>query len=188
LDFICAPKAYDESSFCGRDDIYKLDSCDSFASQINLCFTVDGFDGENVTIKRRENDIVWKNHDFSECEKEVCLNETGFVTQGKCKGDMSLCVDGECLNKSNTVNDINWIVVLEIEGVNCTELAVNSTLTTISDLSGVIPEEIIVGVEIDDDGQIVRVYVFIDDEEAAYNIANFTEECVNITSEDDSSE
>ena len=173
LELVCVPPNYTADKFCGRTDLYKSDSCEEVSAQINRCFGVSVDEGDgSVVIAQRENSTAWVNQ-TNGCMNFTCDNKTGPAALAICKSDDEvnrMCVDGACVEE-RAKEEIAWIVEIDIEKTDAAEVNTTELKAEISDMCHLDPERITIATEVDENGQVVRVLVFVDSKDSAQVIA-----------------
>ena len=82
-----------------------------------------------------------------------------------------VCKDDECVPYESLDKDV-WSVEISFENeINATDLNTTEIIEWIVAQTNVDISEVDIGVEVNDDGQVVRVIVFVSDEESAEMIA-----------------
>jgi len=95
LRFICIPKNYSGTSFCGKTGIANSDDCDSLRIEDNECYEVFPSPDHVWENLIKEETKVWENQ-TDNCVAYLCNNETGYYAKGNCSG--SLCLN-DSINK-----------------------------------------------------------------------------------------
>ena len=86
-----------------------------------------------------------------------------------------ICVDGDCVPISD---DDEWTIELEIEkGVSMDQFSSADILSSISEVSGVEESGLKIGIEMDADGYITRVFVTVYDDENYDVVVNTVMAC-----------
>ena len=81
-----------------------------------------------------------------------------------------MCVDNKCLETDGHT------VELDVDNIeNTTQI-----IKIISDLTDIDMDDMIVGVELDDDGIVIRIFIQVDDEDKAKKIEQSVNRCVNL--------
>jgi len=113
--------------------------------------------------------------------------------EAKCKADMpsSGCFyyagcsetvsngvwEAKCLYENITVDENEWALDLEIEGLNSTELNMSDVVDMISSIGGIEKEQVKIGLEVNDQKQIVRITVVLNNKQSAEEIAAALNDC-----------
>lgn len=164
LVLIRVPESYNSSTFCGKnitDRPYKHDS---------QCYDIDN----NCIFSKKPSVVAWETQSNG-CIEYVCADESGLKAIIKCNngGNVVSCHDdGECMDEE-LLKDKLWRVILELEK--------NSTSTgtyeeVLSELRGII-SDVSISVEYNDEGQMIRITAYIDNESQAVKIKTVIDEC-----------
>jgi len=148
------------------------DECKSFYNYFNSCFKGTYKDGRVLQEKRRSTK-EWEGQ-ASECAEYICYNDSGFVAWSKCNSTDTLtriCEIGKCVEKGDSTPSKTSIEVRLIDAVNISSINIVELLETLSNLSGVDTEELSIGWETDEDGDVISIIFYIEDEEKARAIA-----------------
>jgi len=175
LDSVCVSPGYNSASFCGKDVNSTSDICAEFRSLFNSCYKGAYIDGK-FTQQKTKNATDWENKRSHGCVKYQCDNETGLSTYSMCKYYKDpVCVDDECV-ESKTLEDKEVVIIELNEAFDVTDLDYTEVLNTLNELSKVDVKVMKLGLEINEEYQIVRLLVYVDDADSAEIIAKTLEE------------
>ena len=156
----------DEEEVAGRSELI---------SQENECYEVGCNEETNEWIlKKRDEASEWETRKNG-CFEYQCHNESGMIGWSLCNNSESvkrLCVNEECVEDKTDVHDKSWSVEIIVEDVNPMEVNASETIRSISNLTGIEVDKMTVVMEMDEHGHIVRVTVYVEDEESAQTIAD----------------
>ena len=122
-------------------------------------------------MRKRSNASLWEEQ-TNECTKYLCDNSSGFVRENICNSDdetSRICIEGKCI-ENKTVEEEGWIVEIEVEGINSRDFNTTELAQHISTISAIDSEEITIGIEADEDGQVIRILIFVGDEDKANSV------------------
>ena len=143
----------------------------------NECYEAVCEGGEWV-ISKSAQAKEWESPEHG-CKKYICDNESGNVTRSKCKeydGQKYICFDDECqVEKDVRIEDELIQVDIELqEGFHLMMLDPDEVKEAIRVICGTLceTEEVEIGWETDEDDFVVRVMVYVKDQEAAAAIAD----------------
>ena len=163
LRHMCVPSVFANDSFCGLNVSSNSEVTDDLINQRNQCYDMVCSDS-GISVQKMEY-AAWKENQTNGCVEYKCLNESGVVQRGMCKDGEYVCMDESCVRKDSFDNH-KWGVVIDVEESDNIYNTTNIT-ASINELSGVNPDEITVVTEINDEGQIVRIIVYVDDKSTA---------------------
>lgn len=166
LHYICASRDYLDTSFCGRDDVCKTDSCADLHLDGDHCYEETCWLGEVVTQKRK-NATEYEER-LHACVDFLCDNDVGPVTKSTCSGTEQqryMCANDGCL----PFGEETRVEIVVEAGVFAGDVNMSSLHLQVETLTGV--EGIEIGLELSDDAYVLQVIVLVDDEEAATNVA-----------------
>ena len=93
----------------------------------------------------------------------------------KCVSDEEvsrICVEGECVEGKQGVDQKTIIEVELEEGIRVSEMSVDGLKEELSQLTGIDAREFGVGWEVDEEGSVIRVLLYFDDPSVDENISN----------------
>jgi len=126
-----------------------------------------------------QNDIICMEHDGCKYELVNGVWTEKCKYKGKCvdtdKSKMT-CVKGECVDETGLLNE-GWAVNISLNGIDGTTMNMSDILEVISRTSGIASDKIKMGIEIDENGNIVGIIVVVTDEEAARTINELATKC-----------
>jgi len=171
LTTVCVSPDYKDKSF-GGVDVTTSTSCNTFQSKFNHCYAGIFINGEfEETLRKNASDLE---NQQSECFEYHCDNETGAIMWSKCNSTVNnarICVDDRCTTEDDTPDDKKFAVELKITNMTIEELNITAFAEALSNISGIPPDAITLGVEVGDDGYVISVWAYFDDEESANNLA-----------------
>jgi len=181
---ICVPPDYEYDTFCGKT-VSDSDVCADFKKLFNHCFKGTFSDGE-FSQKMRKNTTDWIER-TNGCMRYECNDKIGKVSWSMCNStdeETRMCIDGQCHveDKEAMVEDgKTWSVEIDMSDadVKPEDLDLVEVKTNISELTGVDSEDIVLAVEVDDSGKLVRVVVYVKDEETATIVADKVKDVAN---------
>jgi len=140
----------------------------------NKCYEVMR-EGRISYLQKMQNATEWERRS-NDCVEYRCDNESGFVSMSICNSTdeaSRFCLEGKCnTGYANSTNKDKVIVEIVLtEGVHIDEIDIAVLTDTISTLCSVSSDKLSVGYEVDGNGYILRVFVYIDDESTANVIA-----------------
>ena len=80
-------------------------------------------------------------------------------------------MNDECV-ENNTEDEDTWTVEIEIEDVGTSELNTTKLLTIISEVSGIDQDKLNIGTEVNNQGEVIRIFVYVNDANNAEIIAS----------------
>ena len=135
----------------------------------NKCFEVF-CDGKNWSLRN----ILEK--ETKDCKVYVaCDNKTGLVTRSKCNSS-EVCLNNKCLSKDNITMDLISVEVLLDSGVDLNQLDSEEIRRTLQIICK-IDSELTVAYEADNQDNVVRVLVYVNDVDTANIIVSSINEC-----------
>ena len=167
---VCVPPDFKSDSFCGQS-VSNSDTCQSFQKQFSQCHKGTWADGA-VTHEKWHNVTEWEN-DSTECVEYVCEEGGGIVNHSICystEDTRRICVNDKC-EKDDSWKKGEWQVEIEYTTtVRVTDIDVNEYLEELSSKCGISKEDMVLGVETDADGFIIKIIVDVPDEDKARSI------------------
>ena len=164
----CIPINYNSQVFCGVTAYSQSPSFEQIRGLNNECNQVFVCSETNYTVQKRENATDWEGQS-NECFEYRCDPAYGPVRNNQCNnsdGINRVCTtDNKCEERESFRQE--WIVVIELNSTNFDEMNSTELIETISNISGVDPDTIKIGVEMDDHGKIVRIIVFVSNQQTA---------------------
>ena len=170
LTTVCVSPDYKDKSF-GGVDVTTSTQCNTFQSKFNHCYAGIYINGKfEQTLRRNASDLE---NQQSECFEYHCDNETGMIMWSICNSTVNnarICVNDRCTTESYTPDDKKFAVELIMTNMTVEELNVTAFVEAVSNISGIPADAITLGVQMDDDGYVISVWVYFDDEESANNL------------------
>ena len=169
----CYTGICDNSS--GNCSYEKIPGYDELIDQQNECYEIVCKDDLWV-VQPRDDAEKWKKR-TNKCAEYQCNNESGLLSWSMCNSTNSIsrmCVSDQCIDTSTDVpSEQHFYVEIEMDvGVNVSEMDSGEILEIISQQLGVDTSEVRVAWEVDEEGYVIRVVVFVNDEETAKVIAS----------------
>ena len=131
-------------------------------------------------MKKRDNATEWENQ-TNGCVRYKCDNDYGNITLNICNNDGGIkykCTDDfKCVIDEPPVNK-EWSVVIEFEEgeVSVAEMDITYFMNELSTKCGIEAKEIVIAVETDENGNIVRFIIYVNSENTANVIVNGVKE------------
>jgi len=157
LKTICVSESYSSTTFCGRNI-----SCKSSQCIVNHCYETIGAEDLKCIVRKKPDVMKWEN-ETNECVVYRCDNESGMsVEEIKCKnGDnITICKDGKCVEE-----DKRWAVVVVIKSSET--VSAHEIVKELSNMTGIDENEMTIGIEYDENGNMNRIIVYVKDEKQA---------------------
>ena len=151
-------------------------------NMMNMCSEVYCESG-NLSVRRMSNASEWEDRSTG-CVEFVCDNESGaFYWWSKCNstqgdGVTRMCENNECVEVESDGVD-GYVVEIVVEGMNASNLNMTEVEEALDGLADIASDKMTIRAVIDDDGNVVRIYVILDDEDSAVILS----EAVNRASE-----
>ena len=186
MKIICLPVNYSQP-FCGGIKSKcecKSPSCEEVLQQQNYCYEVSIVSQECVVTKRSN----WSNLE-SKCGEYQCENSTGLVSfMSMCNESNAVCVNDSCYSKDESMVDDNEsvtddksvVVIIETETLSPVNFTLEEVTEQLSNMTAIEVDELLVTVEYDDNGNIVRLIVHVVDRFKADLIVNLTIACIAV--------
>ena len=168
VNTVCVSPEYELDKFCGLDVTSSNPICSEFMNNFNRCYKATYVDGGFIQEKRKST-VDWE-MESNGCAEYDCTNDGGLV-YGICNksgySSSRLCANDECVEK-DTMKDKGMRVVIELEdGVNITEMNSTEILNMLAVETGIDKNELSIGYEVNQEGYVVRVIVYVRDESNA---------------------
>ena len=173
LKFVCVSSSYNSNSFCGLNQFCKHKTCESFLH--NQCYEnpVCNFRNNTISMEKREKATIWESKSTG-CYEFQCDFNHGPIYWKQCNKTDEVCEDDECVVVSENVTHY---VEIEIDGINMTDLNMTEIQTTISDLTGIETDDIIIHVDTNENNEVIRIIVLVDDEDSAIIVSDKINQC-----------
>jgi len=184
LSFVCVPKEYSSSSFCGLNTICKHESCESLF--YNHCYEKPKCVNGVISMNKRENASLLEGKS-NDCFEFKCLNDSGVMVENKCGRKGQTCEDDKCVEIKPEDERDDIVIEIEVEDMNVTLMDLTDIKRQISDLASIEEEDLKVRVESDDDGRILHIVVIFDGEESAFFVSEVLNEAIKECSSQSSS-
>jgi len=176
LKTVCVPSDYVNGSFFGMDISRKSSSSDDLHSMYSSCFDVT-CSSTGFVVRERYEALLW-NSQTNDCVEYQCNNQSGFISWKMCnntKDDEFYCMDEKCVQKEK-VEEHKWEITIEIEETDAVELNTTDIMEQISKLSGIDIEKLTVGIDLNDEGQVISIIVYVDEEDSMKMIVEAVED------------
>jgi len=150
--------------------------CQAFYGYFNHCYEGTYIDGE-VRQQKRKNATDFESQ-TNECMEYHCYNDTGRLSWSLCNSTdvlTNICVDGKCVGGNDyTPGSRRWSVVVELsdDEVKAGDLDFTEIAVAASNMTGIDFTDIVVGAVFDDEGYVVRIILYVDDEQKAKVMAD----------------
>jgi len=145
----------------------------------NHCYEVL-CEGNEWVVKKRKNATEWEKLS-DDCIRYECNNDTGSVAWNMiCNNSDELtqmCIDGKCINNKTLIEEAVSIVFELVDGVLADDINATETKVRIVTEFGIEPDRVKIGWEVNDEGKVVRIVIFVDNVETAENILKSVQEC-----------
>ena len=167
MTYKCLENVNSEGLWVPNCEYVEAEGKQELLEQENSCFMVD-CDGEEWILRKRDSVALWENRS-DKCIKYTCDNSSGLSSKSLCTSTDEverICIDGRCEEIQRIYTD-EWIVEIEVEGIEAVDLNTTELLQNISSVSNIDVQELRIATEIDDKGRVVRILVFVKDEETA---------------------
>jgi len=159
LTTLCVPMDYQNKTFCNRTDYCQTSRCGDLNLAGNICYEEVCFQGEKVIIPKEKSIAEWENRS-GWCVDFKCNESVGPVVESRClsvEEKRMICVNDTC----NPVDD--WNVRLEID-IDIARIDIVMNSDTIKEIETIIGVPIIdAGVELQENGNVLRIIVRLDD-------------------------
>ena len=167
FEFICIPKDYTNTSFCGRTDIAYSDDCTELIEKENECYEVIPVN-KTWVLQPKGEALLWINQSDN-CVEYECYNESGNIARNKCDKNF-LCMESGCVNKDEMYEGNVYVVIIQIDVSNIIFIDLNGINEIIVNISEVDIDKKQIAVEYNDDGTLSEIILFVDDESTARKI------------------
>jgi len=136
----------------------------------NACFEVV-CEGSNCGLEKMKNATEWESR-TNGCIEYRCDNESGFVFWSICNSTDKagrFCLEGVCMENDDesTKKGKVFVEIVLTEGVRVEEINATQLAEMIGLLCNVSSDKLTIGYEIDANGYVLRVYVYVGDESTA---------------------
>ena len=158
LKFVCVSSGYNNglSQFC------KHQSCESFLLNANHCYEPVCNDNNTVSMEKRENATIWESKTTG-CYKFQCHNDTGPIYLKQCNKKDEVCENDQCAKNE----EVTYYVEIEVERIRPNDFKMNVIRKTLSDLTGIEEDKLRIRFETNDNNEITRIVVIVEDKETA---------------------
>jgi len=146
---------------------------DELVKQDNNCYVVS-CEGNEWIVQKRQNATEWENQSNNGCIEYKCDNDTGPITIMCNNSNEKICVNDVCVENKALEEKVSVVIEMD-EGVNLSEMNTVDELERIKALTEKGGEEVKIGYEINEQGYIIRIIIYVDDETTAQSIATTVE-------------
>jgi len=174
LDHVCVSSNYNSSSFCKQNKVFTPEQCADFRRMENKCFHVKTQSNKTWNLTKDDEVIQWENHSNG-CVSFYCDNSSGLHSESSCYSSGSQ--NKYCMNGINCRTDKfigkPFIVVVDVENAS---LPGQSTVEILGSLSTALkknPYFWSLGTEMNKEGKIHRVLVYVNDITTAKSIQSY---------------
>jgi len=175
VDVVCVPLDYNSTTFCKKYHV-KVSSCEEFVSQHNQCYEVLDWQAEEITVKKRANATLWEKK-TNNCFEYECVNTSGGFAWSKCNttdDTQRMCIENECVEGDEAFDKDTWGVEVRVN-ITPNDLDLDELTNILNNATGI--NEIRIGTEaVSSTGNVVRIVIYVNDENIANTIANFVED------------
>jgi len=173
LRIICVSPDYNSSIFCGRNVTSSSDICIQFRSMFNHCYKGSCVDGRLVAQKRRN---ATEMEGKKGCGRYHCDNVTGLIVSYCNSEEGLICYDDTCMDVLS-INYSKYVEILLLKGLNLTTIDASKELELLCSLLEIQCDSINIGYVLDENGFVVRILIFVDDENTAKVISIALNKC-----------
>ena len=118
-------------------------------------------------MTKRENATIWESKTTG-CYEFQCHNDSGPIYWKQCNKTDEICENDQCVVTRE--EDVTYSVEIEVDGIDITDLNTTEIQTTISDLTGIKADKLTIRVETNDNNEVVRIIVIVNDEKTAEEV------------------
>ena len=166
LSDVCVPPDYNYSSIFGVPLTPNSSLCNEFCQVFNNCYKGSYKDGEVISEKWRH--VREREKQSNGCY--LCDIQSDSIQWNKCNNSENhTCLNGDCIN--GTQLDDKWIVIIEMNNTKAGDINIQELIDTISEITGIKKDNIMVGIETDDNGDVISILVYLDSEEEAKSVS-----------------
>ena len=169
LHHICVSIDYDDYEFCCRTDYCKTDSCENLHFKSNECIEDGCLNGDFVSVESKDA-AKWENQ-TNACVDYKCDDKKGFIMETVCKSTNEkrvMCINDGCLLFELNSMRIE-IEVKDMKANNFSNKEICDEIELICDVK-IDPNDI--GFELGDDGTVMQVIIYVDDETSAQTVVD----------------
>jgi len=159
---VCVPPSYPSDSFCELKVTPKVPTCSTFRSLFNSCYK--GYHTENGFVQEKKKSAIDWESQTNGCVEYKCVNDTGDVSWSLCNSShavVRLCLNDQCIEQRRKKGAS---VVFDVDKHKPATLNISSIVYTLANLTGLDEDTISVGYQLDDEGYIVSVIVYAEDD------------------------
>jgi len=176
-DNVCVPVEYTFNEFCGLQVTPTKPDCEDFRLLFDRCFKGAYVDGK-VTEEKRKNATDWEKRS-DECIEYQCDNNSGGLAWMICKHSEEnnvICIDSKCVDEEKEAPSDKMAVEIVIKDMEAIEMNIDKLEELILVQCGIEDGSIIIGWEVNEDGTIIRILIYVDDEETGQKVLAFFNE------------
>ena len=162
------PPDYKQDDFGGAPVTSTNTLCKSFRNQFNHCYEGTYINGK-IQKQKRSNATQYEEQ-TNGCFGFYCDDDIGKLSWSLCNTTNEttrICVNEQCANESVIPDGRIWSVVIKVKDVEAINVNISEIAEDASSLIGGGPDSLSVGLTVDDDGYVIDVIVYVDDEETA---------------------
>jgi len=157
----------------GKELMNKTLEAIDWESKTNICYTYEcTIYGEE--IKNKTSDAINWERKTNGCFEYKCTEDGEMKSLSICNGDGHVCIDGKCESSKSITK--GWSVVIQLNNNSMNDVNANEIQNTLSVLCGIKSDDITIGIEYNEAGDVINIIVFVDDENDAQNIWTKIEE------------
>jgi len=177
---VCVPPEYpaDSKTFGGKATTNYNDICLAYRSLFNKCYKGDYVKGD-LLCEHRRSAIEWEQKTTG-CVVYKCYNNSGFMEFDVCKSDTVelVCLKDKCI--INNTGGKEWSVVIDFQdAVDASQMNSSQIRKILAEYLKISDEGVSIGWETDDNGYIIRVIIYVDDEKTAKMVKSTLDELQN---------
>ena len=174
LKFVCVPSSYNSNSFCGLNQFCKHESCESFTFSANQCYEPVCNGNKTISMEKRENATMWESKSNG-CYEFQCHNDSGPIYWKQCNKTDEVCEKDQCV----VMKEVTYYIEIEVDGIDATNVNMTEIQITISDLTGIEEDKLKIHFDSNENNEIIRIIVIVDNEETADRISTSVNAVIN---------
>jgi len=166
----CVSPDYNMTQFCGFSLTLEAANCVSYRALFDTCSEAVYVNGSFVQ-RQRKNATRWQEQ-TNECIRYECVNGAGGIARSSCNSDDTVsrtCINNKCVEESSLKEDKVVVEITLDDGVKITDVDLNDILEFLKGKCGIDEKDVTIGWE-GNDGYVIRIVVFVDDETTAVSI------------------
>jgi len=183
-EHIYVPVRYNSSEFCGHEVTFDPTMYGNLSDKNNNCYeVVIDIVTNTPSIPQKPDAVIWENQ-TTQCVKYECVVGNGDESRNICNGNSDICMNGNtCESKESVMDGKEWRIEIEVVATNATDVNIAEIIEVVAETTGADESNVKVGVEMNEVGEVVRVIVYVNDEDTAKNLEVAVNECSEITKE-----